>query len=60
MTLYGMEKDAWIIVVITLPNLWFHHKLNQVTQDDIEARLCVANSFARESVLIDQLELYIQ
>ena len=39
---------------------WFYRQLNQITQEDIEARLCVANSFARESVLIDQLELYIQ
>ena len=39
---------------------WFYHQLNQITQDDIEARICVANSFGRESALIDQLELYIQ
>ena len=39
---------------------WFYRQLNETTQDDIEARLCVANSFARESALIDQLELYIQ
>ena len=39
---------------------WFYSQLTQTTQEDIEARLCVANSFAYESVLIDQLELYIQ
>ena len=39
---------------------WFYRQLNQIMQDDIEARICVANTFADESTLIDQLELYIQ
>ena len=40
---------------------WFYRHLNQTTQDDIEARICTANSFASHgSTLIDQLELYIQ
>ena len=39
---------------------WFQHKLNETTQDDIEARICVYGPFSDRSVLIDQLELYIQ
>ena len=39
---------------------WFYRQLNQTTQDDIEARICTANSFISECTLIDQLELYIQ
>ena len=39
---------------------WFYRQLNQTTQDDIEARICIANRFSLESALIDQLELYIQ
>ena len=39
---------------------WFYRQLNQTTQDDIEGRICLANSFSLESALIDQLELYIQ
>ena len=39
---------------------WFYRQLNQTTQDDIEARICESYNFARESTLIDQLELYIQ
>ena len=39
---------------------WFYRQLNQTTQDDIEARICIANLFRQESALIDQLELYIQ
>ena len=39
---------------------WFYRQLNQVTQDDIEARICTGNGFLAESALIDQLELYIQ
>ena len=39
---------------------WFYHQLNQTTQDDIEARICTANSFSADAALIDQLELYIQ
>ena len=39
---------------------WFYHQLNQTTQDDIEARICAADSFSYGSTLLDQLELYIQ
>ena len=39
---------------------WFHHQLNQITQDDIEARICSYGLFILRSTLIDQLELYIQ
>ena len=42
----------------TLP--WFHRQLNQITQDDIEARICDEGPFREGSPLIDQLELYIQ
>ena len=39
---------------------WFYRQLNQITQDDIEARICSFGSFRFRSTLIDQLELYIQ
>ena len=39
---------------------WFYRQLNQITQDDIEARICTYGPFTRRSPLIDQLELYIQ
>ena len=39
---------------------WFHRHLNQITQDDIEARICAADNYVDGSTLIDQLELYIQ
>ena len=39
---------------------WFHHQLDQQTQDDIEARICAYGHFSARSTLIDQLELYIQ
>ena len=39
---------------------WFYCKLNQITQSDIEARICTFGTFNSRSTLIDQLELYIQ
>ena len=39
---------------------WFYRQLNQITQDDIEARICTAHVFYHASTLIDQLELYVQ
>ena len=39
---------------------WFYCRLNQTTQDDIEARICAHGLFRFRSTLIDQLELYIQ
>ena len=39
---------------------WFYRQLNQITQDDIEARICSHGRFMYRSTLIDQLELYIQ
>ena len=39
---------------------WFYRQLNQITQDDIEARICAATGFSYGSALIDLLELYIQ
>ena len=39
---------------------WFYRQLNQITQDDIEARICAYGLFIWRSTLIDQLELYIQ
>ena len=39
---------------------WFYRQLNQITQDDIEARLFTIGPFSHRSTLINQLELYIQ
>ncbi|XP_065907750.1 uncharacterized protein [Dysidea avara] len=39
---------------------WFHHQLDQPTNNDIEARICSSGPFDERSTLIDQLELYIQ
>ena len=39
---------------------WFHRQLNQIIQDDIEARICTRGRFHERSTLIDQLELFIQ
>ena len=39
---------------------WFYLQLNQTTQDDIEARICSYLTYRMGSILIDQLELYIQ
>ena len=39
---------------------WFFRQLNQITQDDIEARICAHGHFISRSTLIDQVELYIQ
>ena len=39
---------------------WFYRQLNQITQDDIEARICAYLEYSSGSTLIDQLELYIQ
>ena len=42
----------------TLP--WFYRELDETTTSYIEARMCHANKFADGSILMDQLELYIQ
>ena len=39
---------------------WFYRQLNQITQDDIEARICTLGYYIYRSPLIDQLELYVQ
>ena len=39
---------------------WFYRQLNQIIQDDVEARICSHGPFSQRSTLIDQLELYIQ
>ena len=39
---------------------WFYRQLNQATQDNIEARICLHGYESLRSTLIDQLELYIQ
>ena len=39
---------------------WFYRQLNQITQVDIEARICSYEGYEKGSTLIDQLELYIQ
>ena len=43
---------------INLP--WFQYQLSEMTQDDIEVRICTDQSFSNEGVLIDILELYVQ
>jgi len=39
---------------------WFYRQLNEITTDDIEARICREQGFTTGSTLIDQLELFIQ
>ena len=39
---------------------WFYRQLSQITQDDIEARICTSGTYSDTSTVIDQLELYIQ
>ena len=39
---------------------WFQYQLSEMTQDDIEVRICRDEVFSNEGVLIDILELYIQ
>ena len=39
---------------------WFYRQLNQIMQDDIEARICIHGPFNDRSTLIDHLEIYIQ
>ena len=39
---------------------WFYRELNETTTSDIEARICGSSSFRVGSLLIDQLQLYIQ
>ena len=39
---------------------WFYQELNEITTNDIEARICKESRFQDGSTLIDQLELYIQ
>ena len=43
---------------INLP--WFQYQLSQMTEDDIEVRICRDEDFDNEGILIDILELYIQ
>ena len=44
-----------------IPNQpWFYRELWRTSTSDIEARLCTHDRFAGNSVLIDQLELYVQ
>ena len=40
---------------------WFYHQLSEMTQDDIEVRICmVGNYVSNEATIVDLLELYIQ
>ena len=39
---------------------WFFRQLNVTISDNIEARICSTGSFATQSTLIDQLEIYVQ
>ena len=43
------------------PNLpWFYRQLNQTTQDDIEVRSCMDESFGNEAMLLTNLEIFVQ
>jgi len=43
------------------PNLpWFYRELDVVTVDDVEVRICTNQDFSNETILVDQLVLYIQ
>ena len=39
---------------------WFQYQLSEMTQDDIEVRICTDEEFFNEGVLIDIIELFIQ
>jgi len=39
---------------------WFYHQLGQTTQDYIEVRICTDTGFNSETLLMTELELYIQ
>ena len=39
---------------------WFQYKLSEMTQDDIEVRICRDETFSNEGVPMDILELYVQ
>ena len=39
---------------------WFQYQLGEMTQDDIEVRMCENEPFSNEGILIDILELYVQ
>ena len=39
---------------------WFHHQLSEMTQDDVEVRICRDQPFSLDDILVDILELYIQ
>ena len=43
---------------INLP--WFQYQLSEMTQDDIEVRICRDETFSNEGILIDIIELYVQ
>ena len=43
------------------PNLpWFYRRLSESSQDDMEVRSCMNESFDNEAVLITSIELYVQ
>ena len=43
------------------PNLpWFYRQLSESSQDDMEVRSCMNESFDNEAVLITSIELYVQ
>ena len=39
---------------------WFYHQLSEMTQNDIETRICRSDIFTDEGSLVDILEFYIQ
>ena len=37
---------------------WFYHQLSEMTQDDIEVRICMVEPHAIDVTVVDLLELY--
>ena len=54
----GCSSDNTCCSNTNLP--WFQHQLTEMTQDDIEVRICRDEAFVNEEILIDILEIYIQ
>ena len=38
---------------------WFYHQLSEMTQDDVEVRICLHAGFVNDATLVDILEFYI-
>jgi len=59
MTHCGTDLIATVVLSAAL-TLWFNRELGESTTIDIEARICNWIIFSNSSLLINQLELYIQ